>query len=175
MLGLEFESAKCRRRAGTYQGESKNICQCGQDTVSILDLNKNKSYCCNHDWPCEDQGNEIVCQNGTITNLNKKCGNECVTAKYVSAMALETKDACDRKDVMCYINKNSAYTVNEVCGHENMSESVFAVRFCGFSDRSRPCFNNVTSGIFNNIKQCYQIAFIGYVKSNLFPHFAISR
>ena len=60
MLGLEFESAKCRRRAGIYQGESKNICQCGQDTVTILDLNKNKSYCCNHDWPCEDQGNKIV-------------------------------------------------------------------------------------------------------------------
>ena len=165
MLGLEFESAKCQRRAATtYHGESKNICQCGQDTLSILDLNKSKSYCCNHDWPCEDQGNKIVCQNGTITNLNRKCGNECITARTVSAMALETKEACDKKNTMCYNNKNSAYTINEVCGDDKISESAFAEKFCGFSDRSTPCFNNITNGSYKNIRQCYHIGFTGYVK-----------
>ena len=155
-MGYLWESAKCQWNSRKFQGASKKICQCGQQTMSI---NEFKSYCCSPDWPCQDQGNKIVCKNGTLVNMNDKCGNECPTAEFVSAMAIATKGACDQEG-KCFINENTAYDVNEVCDHSQKNGSDFAEKFCGIG-RSVPCLNNVTNGMHNKVGQCYNTGYIG--------------
>ena len=153
---LPWDSAQCQRQA---RGFSKSICQCGQQTMSIDELGNSRSYCCSPEWPCQDQGNKIVCQNGTLVSENDKCGNECPTGEGVSAMSIATKEACD-KESKCYMNKDILYSVNEVCDHSQNDESDFAKTFCGF-DASVPCFNNVTTGMYSRMGQCYNTYYIG--------------
>ena len=152
--GYSWEGAKCERSAWLFQGASKSLCQCGQQTMAIYELDKSKSYCCSPDWSCQDQGNKIVCQNGTLLKYNDKCGNECPTAEVVSAMAIATKEACDQEG-KCFKNKNTVYNVNEVCDHSQNDESHFAEKFCGSDSRSVTCFNDVTIG------QCYNTGTFG--------------
>ena len=91
--------------------------------------------------------------------MNDKCGNECPTAEFVSAMAIATKGACDQEG-KCFINENTAYDVNEVCDHSQKNGSDFAEKFCGIG-RSVPCLNNVTNGMHNKVGQCYNTGYIG--------------
>ena len=93
-------------------------------------------------------------------NFNDKCGNKCPTAEFVSAMAIATKEACDQED-KCFRNRNSVYTVNQVCEHSQKNESDFAEMFCGDDFRSVSCFNNVTVGMHSRMGQCYNTAYIG--------------
>ena len=128
--------------------------------MDINELERSRSYCCSPDWPCQDQGNKIVCQNGTLVKWNDKCGNECPTAEYVSAMAIATKEACDQEG-KCFRTKGSGYDVNEVCNCSQNDESNFAEKFCGSDGRSVPCFNNVTIGMHSRMGQCYNTRYIG--------------
>ena len=159
-----WESALCESKAWLFQGAlSKSICQCGQQTMAIYELESSRSYCCSPDWPCQDQGNKIVCQNGTLVNINDKCGNECPTSDGASAMAIATKEACDQEG-KCFRNKNIYYDVNEVCDSGQKNESDFAEKFCGIgrSDgESVPCFNKVTIGMHSRMGQCFNTAYIG--------------
>ena len=143
-----------------FKGASKRICQCGQQTMSINQLSSSKSYCCSPDWPCQDQGDKIVCQNGTLVNFNDKCGKECPTAERVSAMAIATKEACDEEG-KCFRNKNRDYDVNEACDHGHNDENEFAEKFCGSDGNSVPCFNKFTLGRYKRIGQCYNTRYIG--------------
>ena len=164
--GFKWESAQCQSQDWQFQaGASKKICQCGQQTMNINELQSSVSYCCSPDDQCQDQGYKIVCQNGTLVNWNDKCGNECPTAKGVSAMAIATKTACNNegkcfKNRNRFTNTNSVYSINEVCDHGQKNESDFAEKFCGRKG-SVPCFNNVTQGIYNSIRQCYNTNYIG--------------
>ena len=128
--------------------------------MTIDELDNSKSYCCSPDWLCQDQGNKIVCQNGTLVNWNDKCGNECPTTKAGSAMAIATKEACDQEG-KCFRNKNIYYGVNEVCDIGLNDESDFATKFCGSRGHSVPCFNNVTNGMHSRMGQCYHTGSIG--------------
>ena len=130
--------------------------------MAIYELNRSRSYCCSPDWPCQDQGNKIVCQHGTLVSQNDKCGNDCPRVERGSAMAIATKDACDHKG-KCFRNKDIGYSFNEVCGHSQKNESNFAEKFCGSRSRgnSVPCFNNVTIGMHGRMGQCYNTANIG--------------
>ena len=136
--------------------------------MAMYELNRSRSYCCSPDWPCQDQGNKIVCQNGTLVSYNDKCGNECPTAEAVSAMAIATKEACDQEG-KCYRNKNIYYDVNEVCDSGQKNESDFAEKFCGSDGKYEmlkqgkpvPCFNNVTIGMHSRMGQCYNTGFFG--------------
>ena len=158
--GYEWESVDCQRLDWLFQHpSSKTICQCGQLTMTIEDLNRVKSYCCSPDWPCQDQGNKIVCQNGTVVKQNNKCANECPTAGIVSAIAIATKEACDLEH-KCYQNKENSYDFNEICDLNQIDGKQFAGKFCGSNGYSEPCFNNVTTGI-HKIGQCYSKDFIG--------------
>ena len=154
-----LENARCQIEAPRFQGSSKSICQCGHQTMAIYELSAIRSYCCSPDWPCQEQDNKIVCQNGTLVSENDKCGNECPTGEGVSAMSIATKEACD-KESKCYMNKDILYSVNEVCDHSQNDESDFAKTFCGF-DASVPCFNNVTTGMYSRMGQCYNTYYIG--------------
>ena len=155
-----WKSAQCTIQAWRFKGASKSICQCGQLTMSIYELSGSRSYCCSSDWPCQDQGNKIVCKNGTLVNWNDKCGNECPTAEGVSAMAIATKEACDQEG-KCFRNKDIYYAVNEICDHGHNDEVEFTEKFCGFDGDSVPCLNNFTLVKYNRIGQCYNRRYIG--------------
>ena len=133
-------------------GKSKS-CRCGDKTMTVVDLANSRSFCCSPEWPCEDQGSEVVCPNGTLVNINDKCRKRCPAAGLVSATAIATKEACDEEN-KCFQNKDLGYNVNEVCDHDQQKDEIsFAEKFCGFND-SVPCFNNATTGLYN-ISQCY--------------------
>ena len=159
-FNLPWESAQCQSEDLRFQGASKSICQCGQQTMAIHELESSRSYCCSPEWPCKDQGNKIVCQNGTLVKFNDKCGNECPTAESVSSMAIAAKEACDQEG-KCFKNKNSYDDVYEVCDSGQKNKSDFAEKFCGSDGRSVSCFNNVTIGIHSRMGQCYNTGYIG--------------
>ena len=154
-----WESPQCQSQAPRFQGESKSICQCGQNTMSIDDMNFSRSYCCILEQTCQDEGNRIVCQNGTLTSLNERCGDTCPIDKAGSAMAISTKEACNQGTIKCRKNKNIAYDINEVCNQEQDNEDSYAEKFCG-SLGGLPCYNNLTKGL-HKIEQCYNKGFIG--------------
>ena len=127
--------------------------------MSIDDMLFSRSYCCSLEQTCKDEGNRIVCQNGTLTSLNERCGSGCPTDKKGSAMALSTKEACDQGSIKCRKNKNIAYDIIEVCDQEQSNEDSYAEKFCG-SFGGLPCSYNLTKGL-QNIEQCYNKGFIG--------------
>ena len=54
-----------------------SICQCGDATYNRMQMAKTYSYCCNSS-PCNKMtSSNIICNNGTIKNINEKCNNNC--------------------------------------------------------------------------------------------------
>ena len=167
-FGYSLDSIKCKRldeRFQRFQTTSKSICQCGQETMSIQDLAISKTYCCNRNIPCVDRGNKIVCETGSLVNVNDKCEEECPSAEGTSAMAIATKESLGPETKKCYLNMDRKYTLNKVYSNSNTNEMEFARMHCGPSDFSIPCFNNFTRGLHKHIRQCYDVAYVGYVQS----------
>ena len=163
--GVEWESQICQSESisSRFTGESVNVCKCGHDIISHFDMQDTRQYCCNSDVPCQKQGNTIICQNGTLLNVNDRCGKTCATAERVSSMAIATKKACGQENDKCYQNMDRLHYQNSVCnrdGHEDESE--FANKFCG-SFGGVPCYNKYTNGQYNKIGQCYNSRYIGLV------------
>lgn len=160
-FGYSLDSLKCQRldqRFERFQTTPKSICQCGEETMSIQDLANTKTYCCNRNLPCDDRGNKIVCQSGTLVNVNDKCKEECPTAEGMSALAIATNESLGSEANKCYLNMDEEYSLNKVYSLGNNNGTVFAKMHCGASNN---CFNNVTRGIHNNIRQCYDQGYVG--------------
>ena len=78
-------------------------------------------------------------------------------------MAIATKEVCNQGNKTCYLNMDEGYYRNKVCNDgQQFNDVEFAKQYCG-SESGVPCFNNYTLGRYNQIDQCYNSIFIGYV------------